>query len=161
MGRLAVVCVIVGAAPLTLACGEDGDDIAGLVSQCQETSSDDVCEVYRLVNVERADRDLSPYNFDPHLAQAAQAHANDQVAQGYFSHESLDGRSFADRVNETAYEGFPAAENIAQGQRSPEQVMESWMGSSGHRDSILNSNYDDIGIGLKETTWVQVFGRQR
>ena len=55
-----------------------------------------------------------------------------------------------------------AGENIAAGQRSPEEVMNSWMNSSGHRANILNKNFDTIGIGFVEggkygTYWTQLF----
>ncbi len=34
-----------------------------------------------------------------------------------------------------------AGENIAWGQRSPEEVMNGWMNSSEHRANILNSSF--------------------
>ena len=53
-------------------------------------------------------------------------------------------------------------ENIATGQTSPEQVMNAWMNSSGHRANILGSTYKRIGIGcvyIQGTYyWVQCFG---
>ncbi|MGN0579072.1 MAG: CAP domain-containing protein, partial [Ruminiclostridium sp.] len=56
-----------------------------------------------------------------------------------------------------------AGENIAAGQRSASEVMESWMNSSGHRQNILSSNFRKIGIGLYKSPdgygyyWVQIF----
>lgn len=39
-----------------------------------------------------------------------------------------------------------AGENIAWGQRSPEEVMNGWMNSSEHRANILNSSFKKIGV---------------
>jgi len=40
------------------------------------------------------------------------------------------------------------AENIAYGQKSPEEVMKTWLKSSGHRSNILNSKFTEIGCGM-------------
>lgn len=57
-----------------------------------------------------------------------------------------------------------AGENIAMGQRTPADVMNGWMNSSGHRANILNSSYTEIGVGYVtgsngQTYWVQHFIR--
>ena len=52
-------------------------------------------------------------------------------------------------------------ENIAYGYRDPEDVMDGWMHSSGHKANILRTNYDRIGVGcyINNGTcyWVQLF----
>ena len=55
-----------------------------------------------------------------------------------------------------------AAENIAQGQQTPQQVMNSWMNSPGHRNNILSPSYYQIGVGVAKDskgnlTWTQMF----
>ena len=56
-------------------------------------------------------------------------------------------------------------ENIAYGQNSPEDVMNRWMNSSGHRANILNAEFEEIGVGCyvkgSRKYWVQLFGTQR
>jgi uncharacterized protein YkwD len=136
------------------------NDAPGLSSQCNASSTDEPCRVFLLVNEERARAGLTPYEYDPALALSAQRHAIDMADQGYFSHTSLDGRSFSDRTEAAGYEGFPSGENIARGQTSPEQVMDSWMSSEGHRNNILSSSSNEIGVGYYESHWVQVFGQQ-
>ena len=138
---------------LLVACGEEGDG-----PDCGADDASEVCEVFRLVNAERDGAGLDPYGWSPELYRAAQDHAQDMVDQGYFSHDSLDGRSFSDRAEEAGYPGFPRGENIAAGQQTPEQVMDSWMNSQGHRANIL-SDADEIGVGLVDFHWVQVFGQ--
>lgn len=115
--------------------------------------------VVELVNAARAEAGCRPLTADERLARAAQGHADDMAAQGYFSHTSLDGRSFADRVRDAGHPR-PGGENIAQGQRSAEEVHEAWMGSPAHRDNILNCDFTALGVGVNTgaRTWVQNFG---
>src|SRR3954465_9021303 len=51
-----------------------------------------------LVNQERTSRGLKPLKANRRLAKAASGHAGDMVAKGYFSHDSLGGGSFVDRI---------------------------------------------------------------
>ena len=55
-----------------------------------------------------------------------------------------------------------AGENIAWGKRSPEEVMNGWMNSSGYRANILNSSFKKIGVACYvgangRTYWTQLF----
>ena len=95
----------------------------------------------------------------PDAARAAQAHSDDMAAQDYFSHTSLDGRTFTDRVLAAGYPS-PGGENIAQGQQGARAVHDAWMNSEGHRANILNCAFTAIGVGLHEGTWTwtQNFG---
>jgi uncharacterized protein YkwD len=57
-------------------------------------------------------------------------------------------------------------ENIAAGQRTPAEVVSSWMNSEGHRANILNSQFTEIGIGMVPSGdgtpyWTLVFARPR
>ena len=136
-----------------LACSDEPD-----IPDCEENQESETCQVFRLVNIERADADLPAQAWNRELAVAAQLHAEDMVDNDYFDHTSLDGRSFSDRTDDAGYGGFARGENIAAGQQTPEQVMESWMGSTGHRQNIL-SDADEIGVGFASNHWVQVFGQ--
>lgn len=138
---------------LIAACGPDTS-----VNSCPSDSREEVCEVLRRVNEARAAEALPPLAWDGSLALAAQRHAEDMVIHGYFSHTSRDGRSFVDRVRETAYAGNPSGENIAAGYPSPEAVVGGWMNSPGHRANILSGRSTDLGVGRAENHWVQVFG---
>ena len=128
------------------------------VPACNDDLSDDTCAVFRIVNEERVAAGMSAYAWDVDLAVAAQLHAQDMVDNGYFDHSSQDGRSFDERAKDAGYDGSPRGENIAQGQRTPEQVMDSWMNSSGHHANIMSDGSSEIGVGLVDFTWVQVFG---
>ena len=137
----------------SLACGD-----TAAVPDCTADMDAEVCAVFQLVNQERVSRSLAPYAWNSRLAIASQRHAEDMVAQNYFSHTSLDGRNFGDRAEDADYEGSPRGENIAAGQSSAEAVMDAWMNSDGHRSNILSTGSNEIGIGLEDLHWVQNFG---
>jgi len=90
------------------------------------------------------------------LAVAADRHAEDMGEQGYFAHDSLDGRSFLERIKAAGYlSGRPASwtvgENIAWGSgrmATPSEIVAAWMDSPGHKRNILSSDFREIGFGL-------------
>jgi uncharacterized protein YkwD len=171
---IAVVCVsVLGLGASCLPSGGSGDGGGnngaatnnggsnnGATGICTPADSQP-CQVFELVNIERAEQGREPLKYNAALETAAQLHAEDMVENDYFSHASQDGRSFSDRADDAGYTGFPGGENIAAGQRSAEQVMNSWMNSDGHRRNILNGDFDEIGVGLHNNHWVQVFGVRR
>jgi uncharacterized protein YkwD len=116
-------------------------------------------QVVALVNTARAAAGCAAVRIDARLAVAAQAHSDDMAALGYFSHTSLDGRSFADRITAAGYPS-PGGENIAKGQRSAQAVHDAWMGSDGHRRNIVDCRFTAIGVGVNTSawTWTQDFG---
>lgn len=136
-------------------CGDDASENAQI---CTEEFSGDECTVFEMVNQERAQEGMPALRFDVTLARAARDHATDMIQRKYFSHESPDGGKFSERAKASGYEGFPRGENIAYGQQTPQDVMESWMNSEGHRRNIMDAQATAIGVGLDGTHWVQVFG---
>ncbi len=77
----------------------------------------------------------------------------------YFDHTSPTYGDLSDMMNEFGITYSVAGENIAQGYRTAESVMEGWMDSQGHRENILNPDYTEIGVGYEknEHNWVQMF----
>ena len=75
-----------------------------------------------------------------------------------FSHTRPNGeKPFTAIPSDFIYSG--AGENIADGQRTPAQVVKEWMESPGHRANIMNPEYDYIGVGFNANIygWVQLF----
>ncbi|WP_253840992.1 CAP domain-containing protein [Actinokineospora globicatena] len=116
-------------------------------------------QVLAITNDERSKAGCAPVVLDSRLTQAAQAHSADMSARNYFSHTSLDGRTFVDRAKAAGYSS-PGAENIAKGQRTAAAVMSAWMNSSGHRANILNCGLKTMGLGYVQSGyyWTQMFG---
>lgn len=117
-------------------------------------------QVVKLVNEERAKAGLSPLSVNSKAANAAQTRARE--IEKSFSHTRPDGSSFNTALTEAGVSFRGAGENIAYGQTTPQQVMEGWMNSSGHRANILNANYTSIGVGHYKNGagvdyWTQLF----
>jgi uncharacterized protein YkwD len=124
-------------------------------------------QVLTLTNQQRAKSGCGPLTFNKSLTRAAEAHAADMVAEHFFAHDSLDGRSPFDRMKAAGFRGGAMAENIAVGYTSASAVVTGWMNSPGHRANILNCDYTMIGIGYDDGqvkpewgngSWVQDFG---
>lgn len=116
-------------------------------------------QVVKLVNAERAKAGLSALEMKTDITAAANVRAK-EIKQ-VFSHTRPDGRSFSSALKEQGVSFRGSGENIAWGQKTPEQVMNGWMNSEGHRANILNKNYKNIGVGYYQENgvnyWVQLF----
>ncbi|MEV5975118.1 CAP domain-containing protein [Streptomyces sp. NPDC051921] len=118
-------------------------------------------QVIALVNAERAKAGCGALTANATLTRAAQGHSDDMAARDFFDHTNPDGAGPGDRVSAAGYPWSTYGENIAMGQSSPEQVMEAWMNSPGHRANILNCDFKEIGVGIHNSGgpyWTQVFG---
>ena len=116
-------------------------------------------QVVELVNAERAKVNLPALTMTTRLNEAALVRAKETVQS--FSHTRPNGSSFSTVLKENGISFQGAGENIAWGQRTPEQVVNAWMNSEGHRANILNPRYTSIGVGyyLNGATpyWAQLF----
>ncbi len=117
-------------------------------------------EVVKLVNEERAAYGLSALSQDAGIQAAAQIRSYEQVE--LFSHTRPNGSSCFTVLSENGISYRGAGENIAYGQKTPAQVVEAWMNSSGHRANILSKNFTKIGVGCYKSNngtiyWTQLF----
>ena len=123
------------------------------------SQGDFASQVVALVNAERAKQGLSALTIDTKVQQAALVRAKESAQS--FSHTRPNGSSFSTALTEAGVSYRTAGENIAYGQSTPQQVMNAWMNSSGHRANILNANYTTIGMGYTVINgtayWAQLF----
>ncbi|MBS4173162.1 CAP domain-containing protein [Bacillus sp. FJAT-49736] len=118
-------------------------------------------QVVQLVNKERAKRGLSALSHRADLRNMAEKKAMDMINSNYFSHNSPNYGSPFQMMKTFGISFISAGENIAEGQKSPQEVMNSWMNSSGHRANILKAEYNYIGVGFYHGAWVQEFIQSR
>lgn len=127
-----------------------------------------------LVNQERTSRGLRPLKSNRRLARAADGHSEDMVARSFFSHDSLNGASFVDRIRRAGYvpaRAFPSlGEDLAWGSGTlgtPEEIVKGWMKSPPHRANILSRKFSeagmgvafgDVGLGMDGATYTLDFG---
>lgn len=118
-------------------------------------------EVVDFANASRLEEGLNALECDAAMTSAARLHSQDMCDQGYFSHDSLDGRTPWQRMRSQGVNFGAAAENIARGQRNPASVHQAWMNSPGHRANILRRGLRRIGVGFVDCNgaryWTQVF----
>lgn len=124
-----------------------------------QSVSDFEKQVVDLTNAERAKEGLKPLEMHSPLMEVAQAKSEDMAKNNYFSHTSPTYGSPFDQIKSAGISYRSAGENIAQGQRTPQQVVQAWMESPGHRQNIMNANYTHIGVGFVENGyyWTQQF----
>lgn len=116
-------------------------------------------QVVELTNKERAKNGLPALKIDTELSKVARIKSNDMAKNKYFDHNSPTYGSPFDMMKKFGITYRSAGENIAMGQRSPEEVVKGWMNSPGHRANILNKSYTHIGVGYVENGnyWTQEF----
>ena len=116
-------------------------------------------EVVRLVNKIRVENGLSELSQDWQLSRIARFKSQDMKDKNYFSHESPTYGSPFEMMKSFGITYRYAAENIAKGQTSAQNVVNAWMNSSGHRKNILNPYFTKIGVGYVKSGnyWTQMF----
>ncbi|MFG2292336.1 CAP domain-containing protein [Streptomyces sp. NPDC048603] len=122
-----------------------------------------LAEVVSLVNKERAKAGCRALTVNAKLTTAAQNHSKDMASHRNMSHTGSDGSDPGTRITRTGYRWSTYGENVAYGYGTPQQVMNGWMNSPGHRQNILNCSFKEIGVGLAQPNnyWTQVFGASR
>ncbi|MGD6992232.1 CAP domain-containing protein [Sutcliffiella horikoshii] len=128
------------------------EQTAGAVSEFEK-------KVVELTNAEREKQGLAPLELDVELSKVAKDKSKDMQQNNYFSHNSPTHGSPFDMMKKYGIQYNTAGENIAQGQQSPEEVVNAWMNSEGHRANIMNENFTHIGVGHVEegNYWTQMF----
>ena len=119
-------------------------------------------QVLDLVNDERTKRGISALTLDSSLSSVATKKSQDMVNKNYFDHTSPTYGSPFDMMKQFRVSYRTAGENIAKGQKTPKEVVTSWMNSEGHRKNILNPNFTNLGVGIAKdskgtTYWTQMF----
>lgn len=116
-------------------------------------------KVADLTNQERAKAGLKALQVDTNLSKMAHEKSRDMSVNNYFSHTSPTYGSPFDMMKKFGITYNYAGENIAMGQRTPEEVVKAWMNSEGHRKNILSPNFTHIGVGYVEqgNYWTQEF----
>lgn len=114
-----------------------------------------------LHNKERIKFNVLPLKYNSLLNKAAQKHNDWMANHGRLTHDE-PRNNLGSRINNEGYGWSFIGENIAKGQNSAEEVMNSWMHSSGHRANILNKNYKEVGFGVTKINdvwwWTSDFG---
>jgi hypothetical protein len=105
-------------------------------------------EVFDASNQARKRFGAEPLNNNIQLMNAAQQKAEDMVQKRYFAHKSPDGAEPWDYFKKVDYSYELAGENLAITNESVDKVVDGWLNSISHRDNLLNTKFQDTGIGI-------------
>ncbi|MFN8475887.1 MAG: S8 family serine peptidase [Anaerolineae bacterium] len=121
-----------------------------------------------LINQQRAQNGLGPYRTDSRLNAASDYHNRYMRDNNCFAHQCSGEADPFQRMINYGYPLSAGGENIGKGYQTPSDMVNGWMGSSGHRAAILSTTYVDIGCGYLlgpsgnawDSYWTCDFGRQ-
>jgi len=123
-------------------------------------------ELFDLINAERSAHGVPEVRIVPVLYRSARQHSRSMIRYDYFSHDSWNGDSFAERIraagySKKGYSSWRVGEVLAYGKGlpgTPQSVIDSWMDSSAHRKVLLRSGWRDCGVGRVYGTYNGVEG---
>ena len=110
---------------------------------------DEARTVY-LGNLARRDNGIPPLRWNLQLTHASRWFSWDSVENrpgGYCGHQDTQGQGPGYRALVFGYLGFAGWENAFCGYVTPEDAIQGWMNSPGHRANLLNPNLREIGLG--------------
>ncbi len=101
------------------------------------------------VNRERVTRNLPVLRSSPELVRLARKQSADMAELSVLSHSSASGKSFTERLAEAAVTFAANGENVARANTfDADLIHRSLMESPGHRENILDPEFDEVGIGI-------------
>lgn len=143
----------------------DGTTIVYKCSVCNETKTETtmspeqkISKVISLINEKRKANNLPELTTTPELTAAANTRAQEIATK--FDHKRPNGDDYSTVLPEGLNHW---GENIAAGQATPEEVVDSWMSSEGHKNNIMNGEFKHMAIGYYDSGsgytyyWVQLF----
>lgn len=125
-------------------------------------------QVIEQTNAQRRNLGLNELTLNQQLSNAALAKAQDMFSNQYWAHTSPTGVKPWNFIHNAGYSYKVAGENLARDFSNTSDMLAAWMASPTHRDNIINSKYQEIGIavvdgelmGYETTLVVQMFGTQ-
>jgi uncharacterized protein YkwD len=114
-------------------------------------------------------RPAPPLRWNGTLGDTALQHGRDMANAHYFSHKGRNGSTVGQRANQAGYSWSRVGENIAVGQETAADVVETWLASAGHCANIMDPGFTEMGAATAANRaseeprpyWVQVFGNPR
>lgn len=112
------------------------------------TGTADERRAFNLLNADRAKNGLPPLKWNRELSILAGKYGQDMINRHFFSHYNPEGQSPFERMRAAGISYSYAGENLAIN-TSVDTAEKAFMNSPGHRANILNSNYTEVGLGVK------------
>jgi uncharacterized protein YkwD len=124
--------------------------------------ADEISDVLSYVNQFRAEVGVEPLNLDEDICVAACIRAQEMADNNVFSHTRPNGSRWVTVLEQLELGEYVWAENIARGYNDAYSVSYGWYNSPGHYANMINSDLNNIGIGVAKAAdgtkyWVQLF----
>lgn len=129
------------------------------LSQQATTQGGLVEEVLALVNAARGDAGLGVLTLSEPLNRAAREHSADMATRNYFQYSPPDGQglSIDHRIVNAGYYGRTGT-NLSRGRTDAAEVVEAWLRDGSNRQSLLNPEYRELGLGVSEDLCTLILG---
>ncbi|MFD2648549.1 CAP domain-containing protein [Devosia albogilva] len=137
--------LVLGAAAALAACSTTVPVLPKLASS-PETLSDE--EIVAAINATRRANGAPPWTYNTRLEDAARAQARLMASRDTLSHDL--GTTLRERVTAAGYMGA-VGENVAKGYATLPAAIEGWLGSSGHRSTLLSHRFTEFGLAAART----------
>jgi uncharacterized protein YkwD len=122
-------------------------DLGALSTQGTIASPDAVA----LISAQREAAGLGPVTPTRPLAEAARVQAAHQASIETMTHAGPKNGSLGDRLGTVGAPKCKSFENVAEGWRTPQQVVEAWMASPKHRTNILRSRGEHAAVAYADS----------
>jgi uncharacterized protein YkwD len=142
---LIVILLLIVLSPAQPVLAQDPDP----TEQTTALLDDELRTVY-LGNLARQEHGVPPLRWNREMTVAARWYSWDSVenrASGFCGHQDTLGRWPSERVPAFGYQGRCGAENAFCGYVTPEDAIEGWMNSEGHRANLLSAGSREVGLG--------------
>ena len=94
------------------------------------------------------------------LFLSAMDHAKEMTRYNYFAHFSIRGEDIGQRLDKFGYDWLVAGENLGEGQKSFDEVLNDWQDSYSHCKMLMNPKVNEMAVAYHGRFWVQHFGKK-
>lgn len=102
-----------------------------------------------LLNKKRKEQNIIPLRLNSSLSKSAKERADIMIKTNDFSTEATQsGYTLEDAVHQSGYSNILYAETVSQGYYDAEELLENIFQFPETKDLVLNSEYQDIGVGV-------------
>lgn len=116
----------------------------------------DEAKAFQLLNADRAANGLPALKLNMDLVRLAEKYGQDMINRNYFSHYNPEGQSPFERMQQAGITYSYAGENLAINSNVT-AAEKAFMNSSGHRANILNTNFTEVGVGVRTNSAGSVY----
>lgn len=108
-------------------------------------------QMFRLINLDRRKAGVRPLRWSAKLTDVARSHSRSMIRQGYFGHDTPEGKTVGERLMNAGIDWHSVGENIAISptvSQAETDFMDEPRHQENHRWNILNTGYTEVGVGI-------------